>query len=58
LRQLQGRVPTGEAGELMIKGGIVMQGYYGNEQATRETIEGFRFLDEFLVEAAGIELWR
>jgi long-chain acyl-CoA synthetase len=23
----------------MIKGGIVMQGYYGNEQATRETIE-------------------
>ncbi|MEP6389002.1 MAG: AMP-binding protein [Halioglobus sp.] len=32
-------LPTGEAGELMIKGGIVMQGYYGNEQATRETIE-------------------
>ena len=29
----------GEVGELMIKGGIVMQGYYGNEQATRETIE-------------------
>ena len=23
----------------MIKGGIVMQGYYGNEQATRDTIE-------------------
>jgi len=23
----------------MIKGGIVMQGYYGNEQATRESIE-------------------
>jgi long-chain acyl-CoA synthetase len=23
----------------MIKGGVVMQGYYGNERATRETIE-------------------
>ena len=23
----------------MIKGGVVMQGYYGNEQATQETIE-------------------
>jgi long-chain acyl-CoA synthetase len=32
-------LPTGEVGELMIKGGIVMQGYYGNEQATRDTIE-------------------
>lgn len=32
-------LPLGEVGELMIKGGIVMQGYYGNEQATRETIE-------------------
>ena len=32
-------LPVGEVGELMIKGGIVMQGYYGNEQATRETIE-------------------
>jgi long-chain acyl-CoA synthetase len=32
-------LPAGEIGELMIKGGIVMQGYYGNEQATRETIE-------------------
>jgi long-chain acyl-CoA synthetase len=30
---------AGEVGELMIKGGIVMQGYYGNEQATRDTIE-------------------
>jgi long-chain acyl-CoA synthetase len=32
-------LPSGEVGELMIKGGIVMQGYYGNEQATRDTIE-------------------
>jgi long-chain acyl-CoA synthetase len=32
-------VSAGEVGELMIKGGIVMQGYYGNEQATRATIE-------------------
>jgi long-chain acyl-CoA synthetase len=28
-----------EVGELMIKGPIVMQGYYGNEPATRATIE-------------------
>ncbi|MGB2044841.1 MAG: class I adenylate-forming enzyme family protein, partial [Porticoccaceae bacterium] len=32
-------MPIGEVGELMIKGGIVMQGYYGNEQATKDTIE-------------------
>lgn len=32
-------LPAGEVGELMIKGGIVMQGYYGNEQATRDAIE-------------------
>ena len=30
---------AGEVGELMIKGGIVMQGYFGNDQATRNTIE-------------------
>jgi long-chain acyl-CoA synthetase len=29
----------GEVGELMVRGPIVMQGYFGNEQATRETIE-------------------
>ena len=28
-----------EVGELMIKGAIVMQCYYGNEQATKDTIE-------------------
>ncbi|MDH3615051.1 MAG: long-chain-fatty-acid--CoA ligase [Gammaproteobacteria bacterium] len=32
-------LPSGEVGELMIKGGIVMHGYYGNEQATKDTIE-------------------
>lgn len=29
----------GEPGELMVRGPIVMQGYYGNEKATKETLE-------------------
>ena len=32
-------MPRGEVGELMIRGPIVMQGYYGNDQATRDAIE-------------------
>jgi long-chain acyl-CoA synthetase len=32
-------VPDGEPGELMIRGPLVMLGYYGNEAATRATIE-------------------
>ena len=32
-------LPADEVGELMVRGPIVMQGYYGNEAATRETIE-------------------
>jgi len=32
-------IPAGEVGELMVRGPIVMQGYFGNEKATRETIE-------------------
>src|SRR4029077_3317543 len=32
-------VPDGEPGELMIRGPLVMLGYYGDEAATRATIE-------------------
>ena len=32
-------VPDGEPGELMIRGPLVMLGYYGNEPTTRATIE-------------------
>jgi len=32
-------VADGEAGELMVRGPFVMLGYYGNEQATKATIE-------------------
>jgi long-chain acyl-CoA synthetase len=32
-------VPDGEPGELMVRGPMVMLGYYGNEQATKDAIE-------------------
>ena len=32
-------LPRGEVGELMVRGPVVMQGFYGNEAATRDTIE-------------------
>src|SRR5262249_2556916 len=32
-------MPDGEAGELMIRGPLVMLGYYGNKEATEATIE-------------------
>ena len=32
-------LPRGEVGEFMVRGPLVMQGYYGNDAATRETIE-------------------
>ena len=31
--------PTGQVGELMVRGPIVMMGYYGNPDKTRETLE-------------------
>ncbi|MCP5081950.1 MAG: long-chain fatty acid--CoA ligase [Alphaproteobacteria bacterium] len=32
-------MPRGEVGELMVRGPIVMLGYYGDEEKTRETLE-------------------
>ena len=32
-------MPAGEPGELMVRGPIVMQGYYGNDTATKQTLE-------------------
>jgi long-chain acyl-CoA synthetase len=32
-------LPLGEVGELLVRGPVVMKGYYGNDSATREAIE-------------------
>lgn len=39
LRDPGKEVPIGERGELMFRGPLAMQGYYGNPEATSETIE-------------------
>ncbi|WP_406130601.1 class I adenylate-forming enzyme family protein [Streptomyces sp. NBC_00989] len=39
LDQVTADAPEGEDGELMVRGPLVTLGYYGNETATRETIE-------------------
>jgi len=49
----------GDVGELMVKGPIVMQGYFGNEAATKETIEPDGWLhtgDLAKMDAEGYEL--
>jgi long-chain acyl-CoA synthetase len=44
--------PSGEPGELMVRGSIVMQGYYGNAKATRKTSEPDGWLHTGDVEVA------
>ncbi|WP_033291800.1 class I adenylate-forming enzyme family protein [Amycolatopsis jejuensis] len=39
LKDVQRDVPAGEPGELMVRGPLVMLGYHGNPEATREAIE-------------------
>jgi long-chain acyl-CoA synthetase len=39
LEEVTADAPEGEDGELMVRGPLVTLGYYGNETATRETIE-------------------
>jgi long-chain acyl-CoA synthetase len=39
LDEVTADAPEGETGELMVRGPLVTLGYYGNENATRETIE-------------------
>jgi long-chain acyl-CoA synthetase len=49
-------MPPGEPGELMVRGPIVMQGYYGNDKATQETAEPDAWLhtgDVAVVDDAG-----